>query len=50
MPHVQTKGYNKEASIKIEDVEKLFAETGTARFVKICRAGGCKLSECGARC
>lgn len=43
----QTKGYQKDARITIEDVEKLFAETGTAKYVKICKAGGNKLSECG---
>ena len=42
---VQTKGYKKDASIKIEDVEKLFAETGKAKYVKICRVAGSKLSE-----
>lgn len=41
----QTKGYKKDASIKIEDVEKLFAETGKAKYVKICRVAGSKLSE-----
>eukprot|EP00752_Nemacystus_decipiens_P009062 g8091.t1 len=42
---VQTKGYKKDSSITIEDVEKLFAETGKARYVKICKAGGNKLTS-----
>lgn len=25
----------------------MFADTGKARYVKICKAGGTKLSECG---
>ena len=41
----QTKGYKKDAKMKIEDVEKLFEETGKAVYVKICRAGRSKLSE-----
>ncbi|CBJ34141.1 conserved unknown protein [Ectocarpus siliculosus] len=40
---VQTKGYPKESSIKIEDVEKLFSDAGKANYVKICKAGGNKL-------
>eukprot|EP00903_Cladosiphon_okamuranus_P020900 g19193.t1 len=42
---VQTTGYKKDSSIKIEDVEKLFADTGKARFVKICRVGGSRLTS-----
>lgn len=41
----QTKGYPKDSKINIEGVEKLFAETGKASYVKICKAGGRKLSE-----
>lgn len=42
----QTRGYDKDSKIKIEDVEKLFADTGKTKYVKICKAGGSKLSEC----
>ncbi|CAM9134525.1 unnamed protein product [Ectocarpus sp. 12 AP-2014] len=42
---VQTKGYPKESSIKIEDVEKLFSDAGKANYVKICKAGGNKLTS-----
>ncbi|CAM9223724.1 unnamed protein product, partial [Ectocarpus sp. 8 AP-2014] len=42
---VQTKGYPKDSSIKIEDVEKLFSDAGKANYVKICKAGGNKLSK-----
>eukprot|EP00903_Cladosiphon_okamuranus_P015589 g14394.t1 len=42
---VQTKGYKKDSKMQIEDVEKLFAETGKARYVKICKIGGNKLTS-----
>ncbi len=35
---LQTKGYNKDSTIQIEGVEKLFADIGKATYVKICRA------------
>lgn len=41
----QTKGYNKDSSIKIEDVESLVQDAGKAVYVKICKAGGRKLSK-----
>lgn len=45
---MQTKGYQKESTIQIEGVEKLFADIGKAIYVKICKARSSstpKLSE-----
>lgn len=41
----QTKGYKKDSGVKIEDIEKLFAEVGKAIYVKICKVSGRKLSK-----
>lgn len=31
--------------MKIDDVEALFCEVGKSNYVKVCRAGGRKISE-----
>lgn len=42
---LQTTGYPKDSWVKIEDVEKLFSDAGKAKYVKIMKTRGIKLSK-----
>lgn len=44
-PPKQTKGWMKDKAMTVETVTEFFGETGTVSFVKICRAGGKKISK-----